>query len=261
MRLHERHVLVGRGVEDHLGPVAGQHLRQLVGVLDVHQRRGPRHTRMRVGQLRLDLEESPLVAVQQHQERRLHPRHLPADLRPNAAAGPRHQHPPAAERGANRPGVEPHRLPPQQVLAAARRLGDFLVAQAALFNSDAVVRQYSGAQVATGYICWTQNVEGLSALFQLTGDSRYRELAAQMAALAEVPIIATNVGGIPDIIEHNVSGIIVPPESSTHIAGAIETLINKKDLRETFIQHAKNAVLENFTFDKMLEKTLKVYAS
>jgi len=81
------------------------------------------------------------------------------------------------------------------------------------------------------------------------------------AALAEVPIIATNVGGIPDIIEHNVSGIIVPPESSTHIAGAIETLINKKDLRETFIQHAKNAVLENFTFDKMLEKTLKVYAS
>ena len=53
----------------------------------------------------------------------------------------------------------------------------------------------------------------------------------------------------------------MPPESSTHIAGAIETLINKKDLRETFIQHAKNAVLENFTFDKMLEKTLKVYAS
>lgn len=79
--------------------------------------------------------------------------------------------------------VEYYRLSKQpQVLDAARRLGDFFMAEAPLFNSDAVMRQYTGAQVATGYICWTQNVEGLAGLYQLTGDSRYRQLADQLAA-------------------------------------------------------------------------------
>ena len=79
--------------------------------------------------------------------------------------------------------LEYHRLNPRpDVLEAARRIGDFLVSVAPVYNSDAVRRQYSGKHFAMGYICWTQNIEGLVELYRVTGSARYRELAQQMAA-------------------------------------------------------------------------------
>ena len=79
--------------------------------------------------------------------------------------------------------LEYHRLDPRpEVLETARRIGDFLVAVASVYNSDAVRRQYGGKHFAFGYICWTQNIEGLVELYRVTGAARYRELAQQMAA-------------------------------------------------------------------------------
>ena len=79
--------------------------------------------------------------------------------------------------------LEYHRLNPRpDVLAAARRIGDFLVSVAPVYNSDAVRRRYSSKHFAVGYICWTQNIEGLVELYRVTGSARYRELAQQMAA-------------------------------------------------------------------------------
>src|SRR5689334_8826759 len=45
--------------------------------------------------------------------------------------------------------------PRVEVLGAAHKLGDFLVAQAPRFNSDEVRREYNGEKFAVGYICWT----------------------------------------------------------------------------------------------------------
>jgi DUF1680 family protein len=68
------------------------------------------------------------------------------------------------------------------LLDAARRLGGFLLAVAPRLNDEAVRREYSGAQVAVGYICWTQVIEGLVALHEATRDARYLDLARAIAA-------------------------------------------------------------------------------
>lgn len=82
--------------------------------------------------------------------------------------------------------LEYHRAHPNTaVLATARRLGDFLVGVAPLYNSDAVRREYNGEKFAVGYICWTQHLEGLVALYQATKETRYLELAKQLAARTE----------------------------------------------------------------------------
>ena len=79
--------------------------------------------------------------------------------------------------------VEAHRLTGRaDVLEAARRLGGFLLAVAPRLNTDNVRQEYSGTQVAVGYICWTQIIEGLVALHDTTRDARYLELARQVAA-------------------------------------------------------------------------------
>ena len=68
------------------------------------------------------------------------------------------------------------------VLAAARRLGDFLVAQAPRFNSEAVKDEFNKQKFASGYICWTQNVESFALLYRVTNDARYLNMAKQIAA-------------------------------------------------------------------------------
>jgi DUF1680 family protein len=71
-------------------------------------------------------------------------------------------------------------------LEAARRLGDFLVGHADRFN-DPSIREALGANPrANGYICWTQNVEGLALLADAAEDERYRKAAAAIARTAEI---------------------------------------------------------------------------
>lgn len=72
--------------------------------------------------------------------------------------------------------------PRPEVLEAARRIGDFLVSVAPRFNSGSVQRFFSDGRFATGYICWTQNLEGLAELYRQTSDDRFLELASEMAA-------------------------------------------------------------------------------
>lgn len=71
--------------------------------------------------------------------------------------------------------------PRPEVLQAARALGDFLIAVAPRFNDAAVEQTYSKGKFAVGYVCWTQNIEGLVALSRETKDRRYLELATRIA--------------------------------------------------------------------------------
>ena len=68
-----------------------------------------------------------------------------------------------------------------EALRAARGIGDFLSANAEKFNSAKVRRDYGAGRMAHGYICWTQNIEGLVALGRAAADARYIETAAAIA--------------------------------------------------------------------------------
>jgi DUF1680 family protein len=68
------------------------------------------------------------------------------------------------------------------VLQSARLLGDFLVGVAPRFNDEQVRSKYNGPKFAVGYICWTNNLEGVVELYRVTRDDRYLALARQIAA-------------------------------------------------------------------------------
>lgn len=67
-------------------------------------------------------------------------------------------------------------------LAAARKLGDFLVNAGPRFNSDAVRTAYNGEKFAVGYICWTNSLEGVVELYRVTKAAPYLALARDIAA-------------------------------------------------------------------------------
>jgi DUF1680 family protein len=67
------------------------------------------------------------------------------------------------------------------VLASAKRLGDFLLRIAPRFNSQQMTDAFSADHFASSYICWTQQTEGLAALYAATRDDRYRDLCAAIS--------------------------------------------------------------------------------
>lgn len=79
--------------------------------------------------------------------------------------------------------------------------------------------------------------------------------------LAGVPVIASWVGGIPEIIVNGESGILNQKGDIDGIARSIVELIQDEEERNTFIKNLEERVQNEFTFAKMLEKTEAVYCS
>jgi len=74
----------------------------------------------------------------------------------------------------------------------------------------------------------------------------------------EVPIAASNVGGIPDIISDQKSGLLFPPKDTEAIYNAIEKLCLSEGLRAKFVNEAYKTI-ENFSITKMADEYEKVY--
>jgi len=78
------------------------------------------------------------------------------------------------------------------------------------------------------------------------------------AMLAQLPIIASNIGGIPEIIEDDISGILIEPKNSQKLADEITKLIDNPEKRKKIAQETNKKVRE-FSLDKMIEKTKETY--
>jgi ADP-heptose:LPS heptosyltransferase len=74
-----------------------------------------------------------------------------------------------------------------------------------------------------------------------------------------VPVVATRVGGVVDIIEDGHNGLLVDPEDPKGMAEAILRLYKDKKLGETLACNARKTVEEHFTLRNMAEKTVALY--
>lgn len=74
------------------------------------------------------------------------------------------------------------------------------------------------------------------------------------AMAAEIPVIATKVGAVPEIIEDEESGILIEPKNHKAMAEAIKKIINDKSLSEKLARNGKKVVEENFNIEKMIKK-------
>lgn len=74
------------------------------------------------------------------------------------------------------------------------------------------------------------------------------------------PVVASNVGGIPDLIENEKTGILVPPHLSDSIAGAVIYLLENPSEAAKFGEGLRKKMLEGFTEVQMIEKIHRLYA-
>jgi len=72
-------------------------------------------------------------------------------------------------------------------------------------------------------------------------------------------IVATRTGGIPEVVEHGVNGLLVAPRDHRDMSEAISRLLADDGLREQMAEAGFARVRERFTVERMVAETAAVY--
>ncbi len=80
----------------------------------------------------------------------------------------------------------------------------------------------------------------------------------QEAMVACLPVVATTVGGIPEIVEDGKTGILVPPRDVARLTEAIVTLAEDPLLRTKMGSASRQVVEDEFDVHKQNERCVKL---
>jgi glycosyltransferase involved in cell wall biosynthesis len=78
------------------------------------------------------------------------------------------------------------------------------------------------------------------------------------AMASGIPVIATDVPGIRDVVQHNQTGLLVPPSNPAMLAAAIQQLVEDQNLRQRLISAASTQVRQRWTWDAILPQYLRL---
>lgn len=118
-----------------------------------------------------------------------------------------------------------------------------------------------------GNVIYCTNVTWKEAMTRLS-ESSLVVLPSRMESIPQVikeafylgiPVIATRVGGMPEIIQHGENGLLVAPNDPQQIADAINKLLADKDLREKLSATAHEFITKKFSWDALLPQYLELY--
>ena len=84
-------------------------------------------------------------------------------------------------------------------------------------------------------------------------------LVAVEALLCETPVIASDSGGVTDIVRHESTGLLVPPGDPAAIAAAVDTLLDRSDRGAALGQAGRLHVLANFAPASVARRYAEIY--
>jgi len=105
----------------------------------------------------------------------------------------------------------------------------------------------------------TANVFTLPAIVDHKGDTEGLGVVLIEAMELGLPIIASNVGGIPDVVVDGESGILVPEKDPVALADAFKRLEANPTLIQKLLAGARKRIDECFTWDGIIERQVEVY--
>lgn len=96
-------------------------------------------------------------------------------------------------------------------------------------------------------------------IFVLTSDWEGMSNALLEAMAAGLPVVATAVGGVPEVVVDGVTGLLVPPRDPQALADAILRLLRDPELRQRMGEAGRARVIAHFSVEQMVRKTQALY--
>ena len=75
-----------------------------------------------------------------------------------------------------------------------------------------------------------------------------------------IPIVASKIGGVPDVVKDDENGLLVPPKDSEALADAVIYLLKNEDVRERMGKNGREKI-KDYSWKRITEETEKVYLS
>ena len=110
-----------------------------------------------------------------------------------------------------------------------------------------------------GYIPQTSQYMKAFDIFLLPSISEAFGYVLLEASNARVPIVASAVGGIPEIIDDMASGILVQPKKSKELAHALNFMMEHREQARSYAEEAARSIEKKFSIESMVSKTVAVY--
>ena len=150
----------------------------------------------------------------------------------------------------------------QEVVAKNRDVHFVIIGDGDLKNELFGLRGELGLDQAvqfTGFIPQAEKYIGAFDVFVLCSRSEGLGSTLLDAFGSNVPVVATAVGGIPELVSDGETGLLVPAGEPSLLAGAIERLLADAGVRERLAASARGLVEREYTLQRMAERYRAVY--
>lgn len=101
----------------------------------------------------------------------------------------------------------------------------------------------------------------LMDVFALVSAREAFGLVLAEAMLSKLPVIATKIGGMKYIVDHDTTGFLVEPYNANQVADKLEELFNNSKLRNTMSENGYNKAMKQFTEEVYVDKVSNLYFS
>ncbi len=98
-------------------------------------------------------------------------------------------------------------------------------------------------------------------VFALSSVSEGMPLTVLEAMAARLPVVATEVGALPELIEEGKTGFLVPIRHAVAMADKLEEFLANRQLAKSFGEAARHKVEREFTLEQMLQSYAELYES
>ncbi|HYF93310.1 MAG TPA: glycosyltransferase family 4 protein [Symbiobacteriaceae bacterium] len=117
----------------------------------------------------------------------------------------------------------------------------------------------AGAVEFRGFVADVPSFMSEAGVFVLSSRSEGLGLVVVEAMAAGRPVVATRVGGVPEVVVDGVTGLLVPPEDPGALAGAVRRLLSDPDLAARMGEAGRRRAREVFSASRTAELTAALY--
>ncbi|MFD8005637.1 glycosyltransferase family 4 protein [Streptomyces mirabilis] len=110
-----------------------------------------------------------------------------------------------------------------------------------------------------GHVDDVRSAYGCMDVFAHPSDAEGLPLAVLEAMAAGLPVVATSVGGVPDLVAHGVTGLLVPRRAPGPLATSLLRLLTDEQARAEMGTRGRERFLGSFTTDHMRERLDSLY--